>query len=57
MSNLGTRGLIVHVVRGAHPNLYMFIAHIKREEGMVSTTLAQLRRHIYINYTATQENF
>jgi len=31
------------VVRGAHPNLYMFIAHIKREEGMVSTTLAQLR--------------
>jgi len=31
------------VVRGAHPNLYMFIAHIKWEEGKVSTTLAQLR--------------
>jgi len=32
------------VVRGAHPNLYMFIAHIKQEECTVSTTLAQLRR-------------
>jgi len=33
------------VVRGAHLNLYMFIAYIKREreEGTVSTTLAQLR--------------
>jgi len=32
------------VVRSAHPNLYMFIAHIKREECTVSTTHAQLRR-------------
>jgi len=31
------------VVRGAHPILYIFIAHIKWEEGTVSTTLAQLR--------------
>ena len=30
------------IVHGAHPNLYMFTAHIKREECTVSTTLAQL---------------
>jgi len=32
------------VVRGARPDVYMFIAHIKQEEYTVSTTLTQLRR-------------
>jgi len=31
------------IAHGAHPNLYMFTAHIKREECTVSITLAQLQ--------------